>query len=336
MPHRYLKVSPDFFTPETPLLFFKIVCYMGMFFLPLLVALLPSGLKPGGFLREKGRMAVWLGLLALLSAMAVGQYTLPEGGEDRLMPYRPGFISIYGPVQCRAPPRRPGSPPGHSFASAAHRRLGAGRLPAAAGRRCTAGPLQRRHRPPATSGPAHQLDHRHPRRLRAADVPAAQGRRPGTGPEDVRHRRLEGQPDPGGEFPPDPDLSALLFRSPAPDPDHQAHAGLRTAVPVYLFTLGLLVYYLATGKFFIRYALLLVPGVVILPFDAFRRARLNRTLLIIGLVASFALGVVWTRDQISFNEARWAAGHWLLDQQRPGGPHRGRFRVELLAPGVRR
>ena len=96
MPHRYLKVAPDFFTPETPLLFFKIIGYMGMFFLPLLAAMFPSGLKRGGFLRGKG-MAVWLVLLVLLTVLAAWQYALPEGGEDKLMPYRPGFISIYGP-----------------------------------------------------------------------------------------------------------------------------------------------------------------------------------------------------------------------------------------------
>ncbi len=337
MPHRYLKVAPDFFSPETPLLLFKIICYMGMFFLPLLAAMLPSGLKRGGFLRERGILAVWLVLLILLTALAVWQYNVPEGGEDRLMPYRPGFISIYGPYNAAPLPgdREVLLGTGARLLLTAAALLGASLLLLAAGL------LLARY----TSRIA--ADHRLARLTSgAALLLAAAALLQGLLPLVVPLGRVQAMfAEVGWKV----SLSlaaalglirlcALLRRPDAPatpaTPDtppgsgpalHQSPVGFRIAVPVYLFTLGLLVYYLATGKFFIRYALLLVPGAVILPFDAFRSARLNRTLLTLGLVASFALGVVWTRDQISFNEARWAAGNWLLDKGVPADRIEGGF-----------
>lgn len=320
MPHRYLKVSPDFFSPETPLLFFKIICYMGMFFLPLLAAMIPSGLKRGGFLREKNILTTWLVLLVLLSAMALWQYNLPEGGEDQLMPYRPGFISIYGPYNAAPLPgdREVLLGTGSRLLLTAASVLGASLLLLAAGvllaRYSARIAIHRRLARLTTWAILHLAGAALLLVLlpRTADL----GRVPAMFAVVGWKVSLS--------------LAAALglirfcalLRKPGPltgngqDLDNSP-SGFRTTVPVYLFTLGLLVYYLATGKFFIRYALLLVPGVVILPFDAFRRVRLNRTLLCIGIAACFVLGVVWTRDQISFNEARWAAGHWLLDRGVP-------------------
>lgn len=325
MPHRYLKVAPNFFTAETPLLFFKIICYMGMFFLPLLAAMLPSGLRRGGFLREKGILAVWLILLVLLTAMAVWQYNFPEGGEDTLMPYRPGFISIYGPYNAAPLPgdREVLLGTGARLLLTAASVLGASVLLLATGlllARYTARIAADRRLARLTTGAVLLLA---TAALLLALLPLA-----------VDLGRVQSMFVVVGWKVSLTLAAALgLIRlcalartpgSPAPDLDNSP-AGFRTAVPVYLFTLGLLVYYLATGKFFIRYALLLVPGVVILPFDAFRRARLNRTLLCAGLAACFILGVVWTRDQVSFNEARWAAGRWLLDKGIPADHIEGGF-----------
>jgi len=327
MPHRYLKVAPDFFTPETPLLFFKIVCYMGMFFLPLLASMIPSGLKRGGFLRGRG-MAAWLVLLILLTALAAWQYALPEGGEDKLMPYRPGFISIYGPYNAAPLPgdREVLLGTGSRLALTAASVLGASLLLLAAGT------LLARYTARIAG------DRRLARLTTWAILLLA-----GTAlllrllPEAIELERVQVMFATVG-WKVSLSLAAALglirlcalFSRPATGSDSDqalddTPAGFRTAVPVYIFTLGLLVYYLATGKFFIRYALLLVPGVVILPFDAFRRARLNRTLLCIGLAACFVLGVVFTRDQISFNEARWAAGRWLLDRGVPADRIEGGF-----------
>jgi hypothetical protein len=320
MPHRYLKVSPDFFSPETPLLLFKIICYMGLFFLPLLAAMIPSGLKRGGFLRERGIPATWLVLLVLLSAMALRQYGRPEGGEDQLMPYRPGFISIYGPYNAAPLPgdREVLLGTGARLLLTAASVLGSSLLLLAAG------VLLKRYA-------AQIAIHRRLARLttRASLLLAAAALLLALLPRAVDLGRVPVMFTVVG-WKVSLSLAAVLLlirlcaglSKPAPPPGNgqdpgNSPSGFRTAVPVYLFTLALLVYYLATGKFFIRYALLLVPGAVILPFDAFRKARLNRTLLTLGLAVSFALGVVWTRDQISFNEARWAAGHWLLDRGAP-------------------
>lgn len=324
MPHRYAKVSPDFFTAETLLLFFKVVCYMGIFFLPLLAAQVPSALGKNGFLRRRDMAAALLALLVLLTMLAVWQYHQPEGGEDRLMPYRPGFISLYGPYNA-AP--LPGDRPvlmgtGFRFLLTAASILGASLLLLATGvllARLTARMATDRSQTRFIAGSMiilgaataflwvlpHTLDLNRVQMMFAVvgwkvslSVAIALGML---------------------------SLFARLRRPSAAVPLDDGLPGYRTAVPAYLLALGMLVYFLATGKFFIRYALLLVPGVVILPLDAFRRTRLNRVILVLGIAATFALGVVWTRDQISFNEARWAAGNWLLEQGVPADRIEGGF-----------
>jgi len=327
MPHRYLKVAPDFFTPETPLLFFKIICYMGMFFLPLLASMLPSGLRRGGFLRGR-TLAVWLILLVLLASMAVWQYNLPEGGEDRLMPYRPGFISIYGPYNAAPLPGDREVLLGTSarLMLTAAAVLGASLLLLATGLLLAhyTARIANHHRLARFTSRAFLILAGAALLLGLLPLVADLGRVPAMFVAVGWKVNLSLAAALGLIR-----LGALAHRPAAPTGDGPTAdddpAGFRTAVPVYLFTLGLLVYYLATGKFFIRYALLLVPGVVILPLDAFRRVRLNRPLLCAGLAACFVLGVVFTRDQISFNEARWAAGRWLLDKGIPADRIEGGF-----------
>jgi len=327
MPHRYAKVSPNFFTAETLLLFFKVVCYMGIFFLPLLAAQLPAALKKGGFLRRRGLAAALLVIVLLLTVLAVWQYNQPEGGEDRLMPYRPGFISLYGPYNAAPLPgdRAVFMGIGFRLLLTAASILGASLLLLAAG------VLLARF-------VARMATDRRQARFIASSVILL-------GATVVLLRFLPHALDLTRvqtmfavvgwkvSFTVATALCILYLcawlRRPSATADgvpaDNGLPGFRTAVPAYLLALGMLVYFLATGKFFIRYALLLVPGVVLLPLDAFRSARLNRTILTIGLVATFALGVVWTRDQVSFNEARWTAGNWLLDQGVPADRIEGGF-----------
>ena len=325
MPHRYAKVSPDFFSAETLLLFFKVVCYMGIFFLPLLAAQFPAALGKNGFLRRRGMAIALLALLILLTVLAVWQYHQPEGGEDRLMPYRPGFISLYGPYNA-AP--LPGDRPvlmgtGFRLLLTAASILGASLLLLATGvllARLTA---------------RMATDRRQARFIAASTIilgatAAVLLALPYT-MELTRVQRMFAVVGWKVSFTVAIALGMLHLAArlhrPSPDaiPADDDLPGFRAAVPAYLLALGMLVYFLATGKFFIRYALLLVPGVVLLPLDAFRTARLNRTILVIGLAVTFALGVVWTRDQVSFNEARWAAGNWLLEQGVPADRIEGGF-----------
>jgi hypothetical protein len=317
MPHRYAKVSPDFFTVETLLLFFKVICYMGIFFLPLLAAQLPAALGKDGFLRRRGMATALLILLVLLSILAVWQYNQPEGGEDRLMPYRPGFISLYGTYNA-AP--LPGDRPvlmgtGFRLALTAASILGAALLLLAAGVL-----LARFVTRMATDRRMARLTTLSVLILAAAALLMA------VLPRVITLDRVQTMFAIVGwkvslTVAVAMALLRFLARFQAPRDSNfdvgTEPPGFRTAVPAYLLALGMLVYFLITGKFFIRYALLLVPGVVLLPLDAFRHTRLNRAILAVGLAATFALGVVWTRDQASFNEARWAAGNWLLEQGVP-------------------
>lgn len=73
-------------------------------------------------------------------------------------------------------------------------------------------------------------------------------------------------------------------------------------------------YYVFSEKFYIRYGLAIVPGALCALLAAFPKVRLNGVLLVVGIVVSTTCGVIITRDQISFNEARWRAGRWLLAQ----------------------
>jgi len=72
--------------------------------------------------------------------------------------------------------------------------------------------------------------------------------------------------------------------------------------------------YVLNGKYFIRYSLAMLPGFVIVFFSVLRGLRLNKFILSVGVGSLAISSVVITMDQISFNEARWAAGRWLLSR----------------------
>ena len=92
-------------------------------------------------------------------------------------------------------------------------------------------------------------------------------------------------------------------------------------IPLPILTVGAcvtavapLLYYVMSAKFFIRYGLAMAPGIIVMLFAAFHNLKYNRIVLIFGIVFWTTVSIIWTRDQISFNEARWKAGRWLLDQ----------------------
>ncbi len=93
---------------------------------------------------------------------------------------------------------------------------------------------------------------------------------------------------------------------------------LASPIPLPLTTAGALVvglaaftYYVCSMKFFMRYLMAISPGVLCLLLARVQPFRPSRVLMGAGIAAWTATSLVWTHDQIAFNEARWAAGRWL-------------------------
>ncbi|MBN1426206.1 glycosyltransferase family 39 protein, partial [Candidatus Fermentibacteria bacterium] len=99
MPLRKAKLAPVFFQPESLRQAYVMTSYLGLALVPLVLALVPD------FVRREvrgswRRWLLWGACLVLVSGLAAYQYghamTNEPDERNELMPYRPGFISIFG------------------------------------------------------------------------------------------------------------------------------------------------------------------------------------------------------------------------------------------------
>jgi hypothetical protein len=332
MPWRQMKAVPvDRLSPSellsTILLGYVIAAQLAFQFSALLLSLLPQAVRR---LRRVRGWGAWVAAaVAVPAAFAWLQYHHPTEPDDRLMPYRPGFISVYGIYNSAPLPgeRAPlvGTVPQVAMTAAAA--LGCSVLLVSAAFvaqdavRWLAGPLRAR-RALALLAMTLVIAGLAPRLLRVrwvvARVPALLSLRRAAAEQTVwilwwatalafvgaflcaalalathvRARRRDAQP-----------YTPVLPESPV--------------WPVYLYTLASVLFYLVSAKFFIRYALVLVPGLYLLLRHGLGPLRPARAALIPLMILSLCAGFVWTRDQISFNQARWKAGRWLLERNVP-------------------
>lgn len=319
MPYRKTKLVAELLQPESARQAYVMTSYLGLALAPVIASLLPDF-----FRRElRGswrRWLAWGSCLILMAALACYQHgwsvaNAPDENSE-LMPYPPGFISIHGiynrltiagtaAVIMPQPMRY-----GLTFLGV----FGGSVLLYAGGmlihRLMSGGRENRRLRGVVAWGSLA---------LGASGVGLAvlaPGSMTGSG-------AVMGSPRPIAEALVLLALaSAALFgamrwkRRPS-----RASAGVAMytvlTAGVVAVTLGAFLYYLVSAKFFTRYTLAMVPGAFIVILVVFRELRPNRPLLVLGIVVWTVVSIVWTRDRISFNEARWQAGRWLLEQGIP-------------------
>ncbi|MCU0611457.1 MAG: glycosyltransferase family 39 protein [Candidatus Eisenbacteria bacterium] len=314
MPYRAAKLSRNVVGHESLRFSYVIISYVGLLLLPVLAAFLPDFFRKE--LKGRPRRALaWWGCLILMVGLAIYQYcwTVKHDptSKDELMPYPPGFISIHGPYQaCPIPGFRAvviqypmrivltalGAGGGAILLYTAlvlarqtvvlgrrERRVrriawGSGMLLAAAGAAAWIVPPRLSLRPwlvDQIRSLGHVL-------LIIALVAAA---------------------------------LVILMRRRRPASPQYRDIGLplltagSIAVGVAAF-----VYYAFSAKFYIRYALAIVPGALCATLAVFRRLRLNRAVLVAVTIVSTVFSVIVTRDQIEFSDARWRAGRWLLSE----------------------
>ncbi len=328
MPWRQLKTVPVYrVSPRelllTVLLGYVIAAQLAFQFSALLLSLLPQAVRRVRQLRGSGAMIA--AALAVPAAFAWLQYRHPTEPDDRLMPYRPGFISIYG-IYNKAPllgARTPLVGTAAQVAITAVAVLGCSVLLVSAAfvardaLRCMAR-SPRAGRFLALLAVALAALGLAPRllglRWAVERVPALLWIRRSLAEQTVWIVWWAGALTLTASC-----LCALLALAThvwarRQDGRHPYAPPLleSPAWPVYLYTVASLLFYLVSAKFFIRYALVLVPGLYLLLRHGLGPLRPARAALIPLLALSLGAGIIWTRDQISFNQARWDAGRWLL------------------------
>jgi hypothetical protein len=320
MPWRQMRFAPVGWLTARHLLPAVLMAYvitaqLALQFGPLLLALWPQAVRRAR--RHGWRGAVLVGMvLGFVASLAVLQYHNPTEPDDRLMPYRPGFISIYG-IYNAAPllgDRSPIMGTGLRVVLTAVGALGAAQIML-----CLVfvgvdtvqrlARSRRARRVVQVAGPAFLCA-------------AAASRTPGL------HRVVSETGVWGiwwmGLLAAVAGLTCVLLAILAARAARRgvslqgsAEEVQSVAWPVYLYCTSAVVYYLVSAKFFIRYAMVLVPGLFVLLRHGLGPLRPSRWLLAPLMALSLLVGIVWTRDQISFNEARWKAGGWLMDRGVP-------------------
>jgi hypothetical protein len=99
-------------------------------------------------------------------------------------------------------------------------------------------------------------------------------------------------------------------------------------VGAFFLCLTIFAFFIISGKFFIRHALAAVPGVFIILLAMVSRLRASNVIILAGILCWSISSLVLTRDQISFNEARWSAGNWLLAEGVPPNEIVGGFEFD--------
>jgi hypothetical protein len=341
MPWRQMKTIPPDRIPRgellsTVLLAYVIVAQLAFQFSPLLLSLLPQAVRRANRLR---RPALFLAAaVAVPAILAWLQYDNPTEPDDRLMPYRPGFVSLYG-IYNEAPllgERTPvlGTVPRIAMTGIAV--LGCAVLLVSAALVARDSVLwiagsPRARRLLAQSAVVLAAIGLAPMLLSARSilvrVPALQLLRGSLGDQATWTLWWTSALALAASC-----VSAaaaigthVWARSRALQRPYEPPLPESPVWPVHLFTLASLVFYLISAKFFIRYALVLVPGLYVLLRHGLGRLRPMRTMLIPLMALSLGVGIIWTKDQISFNQARWKAGRWLLGRNVPADWIEGGF-----------
>lgn len=334
-PYRIMKFVDRLFTGEALRQAYVIISYLGMFLSPLLFAVLRD-LIARDLRGNRVRQILWWTCLLAVLGVAAYQYAWAKQAtpqeHDDLMPYRPGFISIYGTYNQIPLPgmRHAVIPPLVRFLFTGIGILGGAILLYAAaravGRAIQIGKTDTRMRG-ATATIAVLL-------LGVAIVFLIMHNAGGSSGM-LRYSRLFAETSLLGAVSLGIVFLAMFTRRTRHAPSSHA------PIPLPILTAGAwvaavapLLYYVMSAKFFIRYGLAMVPGITVVLLAVFHGLKYNRIVLICGMIFWTAVSIVWTRDQISFNEARWNAGNWLLAQGVPadeivGGFEFGGARLEF-------
>jgi len=314
MPYRTAKLIPTIFTVESIQVGYVITSYVGLALMPLVASVLP------GFFRDelKGswrRHLAWWAALVLMLILGLHHYawapTVDPESNDELMPYRPGFVSIYG-LYNAAP--LPGS---RAVVISLPVRIAltffgilGGSLVLYAGIRVCWQLVRWGAREPRVpwlvAGCAVAL-----LAGGAALSWVASWSDPATLPGQL-HVVAQAVALCAGILGLLWGLMLCLRRS-RPSRDEPEGMAIITAGAAVVAVVAS-VFYIINGKFFIRYSLAVIPGALAAMLAVFRRVRFNRPSMAIGIVVWTVASIVLTRDQIAFNEARWAAGRWLMEQ----------------------
>jgi hypothetical protein len=329
MPWRQMKAAPaENVSPaellSTVLLAYVIVAQLAFQFSPLLLSLLPQVVRRARRLRRPGLLLA--AAIAVPAALACLQHQHPTERDDKLMPYRQGFISIYGIHSKRrllgqsqpimGTPLRVGMTAGAvvgcsvllvsaAFVARDSARWLAGSRPARRLLALSAAGL-------ATTGLAPIVLSA---RLTAVRVPALLSLQESMEKHTVWALRWVGALAVLGALA----CAALVAvtRTMARRRQRTLYAPPLPESPVwpaYLYGLAAVLFYVVSGKFFLRYAMVLVPTLYLLLRHGLGPLKPTRALLIPLMIVSLGTGIVWTKDLISFNQARWKAGRWLLEQ----------------------
>lgn len=314
MPYRTAKLIASMYTVESLQVAYVITSYVGLALMPVVASALPRFFRDelGGSWR---RHLAWWAALGLMLALGLHHYawapTVDPEGNDELMPYRPGFVSIYGLYNVAPLPGTRAvviSLPVR-VALTVFGILGGALVLYAIVRLWWQLVRWGGQEPRArwlAAGCAAAL-------LGAATILrwVASRSDPATLPGQLRVVAQAVA------------LCAailgvtwglmLCLRRSRPSRDEPEGMAIVTAGAVVVAVVAFL-FYIINGKFFIRYSLAVIPGALAAMLAVFRRVRFNRPIMAIGIVVWTASSVVLTRDQIAFNEARWAAGRWLLEQ----------------------
>ncbi len=329
MPWRQMKAAPVYGISRAQLfssvlLGYVIVAQLAFQFSPLLLALVPQAVRR--VRRLSSSWALVAAVVILPAGLAWLQYRHPTEADDRLMPYRPGFLSVYG-IYNRAPlpgdrEQLIGTGPRMTMTAVAVVSCSVLLLACVcvvrdSVRWLAVTPKARRilwltGAALAVGGLVSQLQPWGLLQLEQPQLPRVVSEQTRWVLRWSSILALVGSA-----------LALLttvaayaMARRPTME-EYRSPLGTTPTWPVYLYAVASLLYYVVSAKFFVRYALVLVPGLYILLRHGLGPLKPTRSVLIPLMILSLATGIVWTEEHIRFNTARWQAGRWLLNRNVP-------------------